>query len=38
MVFEEIDIDLCDKFREYLLTINKFKRKGCITRNSASGY
>ena len=36
--FEEIDIDLCNKFREYLLTANKLKRKGRITRNSASGY
>lgn len=36
--FEEIDIDLCNRFREYLLTANKLKRKGRITRNSASGY
>ena len=36
--FEEIDIDLCNKFREYLLTAKKLRRKGRITRNSASGY
>ena len=36
--FEELDIDLCNKFREYLLTAKKHKRKGHITRNSASGY
>lgn len=36
--FEEIDIDLCNKFREYLLTDKKLKRNGRITRNSASGY
>ena len=34
----EAIIDLCNKFREYLLTANKLKRKGRITRNSASGY
>ena len=36
--FEELDIDLCNKFREYLLTAKKLKRNGHITRNSASGY
>ena len=36
--FEELDIDLCYKFREYLLTAKKLKRNGHITRNSASGY
>ena len=36
--FEELDIDLCNKFREYLLTTKKLKRNGHITRNSASGY
>ncbi len=36
--FEEIDLDLCNKFREYLLTARKLKRNGRITRNSASGY
>ena len=36
--FEELDIDLCNKFREYLLTAKKLKRNGNITRNSASGY
>ena len=36
--FEEIDIDLCNKFREYLLTAKKLRRNGPITRNSASGY
>ena len=36
--FEEIDIDLCNKFREYLLSAKKLRRNGPITRNSASGY
>lgn len=36
--FEEIDIDLCNKFREYLLSARKLRRKGPITRNSAAGY
>ena len=36
--FKEIDIDLCNKFREYLLTAKKLKHNGRITRNSASGY
>ena len=36
--FEEIDIDLCNKFREYLLTAKKLRRNGPITKNSASGY
>ena len=36
--FEEIDIDLCNKFREYLLNAKKLRRNGRITRNSASGY
>ena len=36
--FEEIDIDLCNKFREYLLSAKKLRRNGRITRNSASGY
>lgn len=34
--FEEIDIDLCNKYREYLLSAKKLRRNGRITRNSAS--
>ena len=36
--FEEIDIDLCNKFREYLLNAKQFRRDGRISKNSASGY
>ena len=36
--FEEIDIDLCNKFREYLLNVKKLRRNGRISQNSASGY
>ena len=36
--FEEIDVDLCNRFREYLLNARLLKRDGYITRNSASGY
>ena len=38
--FESVvnDIDLCNKFREYLLSAKKLRRNGRITRNSASGY
>jgi len=36
--FEEIDVELCNKFREYLLNARQLKRDGYITRNSASGY
>lgn len=36
--FEEIDIDLCNKFREYLLNVKKLRRNGSISQNSASGY
>lgn len=36
--FKEIDIDLCNKFREYLLNVKKLRRNGRISRNSASGY
>ena len=36
--FEEIDIDLCNKFREYLLNAKQLRRDGCISKNSASGY
>ena len=36
--FEEIDIDLCNKFREYLLNVKKLRRNGHISQNSASGY
>ena len=35
--FEEIDVELCNKFREYLLNARQLKRDGYITRNSASG-
>jgi len=31
--FEELDIDLCNKFREYLLTAKKLKRNGLIRNN-----
>ncbi|EJW96480.1 tyrosine type site-specific recombinase [gut metagenome] len=36
--FEEIDIELCNKFREYLLNVNKLRHNGRISQNSASGY
>ena len=36
--FEEIDVDLCNKFREYLLSAKQLRRDGQISRNSASGY
>ena len=36
--FEEIDIDLCNKFREYLLNAKQLRRDGHISKNSASGY
>lgn len=38
-IFEEIDIDLCNRFREYLLTAKKLKSNNdTISQNSASGY
>ena len=36
--FEEIDIDLCNKFRKYLLNAKQLRRDGRISKNSASGY
>lgn len=36
--FEEIDIDLCNKFRGYLLNAKQLRRDGLISKNSASGY
>lgn len=36
--FEEIDIDLCNKFQEYLLNAKQLRRDGRISKNSASGY
>ena len=36
--FEEIDIDLCNKFREYLLNARQLKRNRPVSRNSAAGY
>ena len=36
--FEEIDIDLCNKFREYLLNAKQLRRDGRISKNSASGH
>ena len=36
--FEEIDIDLCNKFRGYLLNAKQLRRDGRISKNSASGY
>lgn len=36
--FEKIDIDLCNKFREYLLNAKQLRRDGRISKNSASGY
>ena len=36
--FEEIDVDLCNKFREYLLNAKQLRRDGQISKNSASGY
>ena len=36
--FEEIDIDLCNKFREYLLNAKQLRRDGRISKHSASGY
>lgn len=35
---EEIDIDLCNKFRKYLLNAKQLRRDGRISKNSASGY
>lgn len=36
--FEEIDVDLCNKFREYLLNVRQLRRDRPISKNSASGY
>ncbi len=36
--FEEIDVDLCNKFREYLLNARQLKRNRPVSRNSAAGY
>lgn len=36
--FEEIDIDLCNKFREYLLNAKQLKRNKPVSQNSAAGY
>ena len=37
--FEEIDVDLCNKFREYLLNAKQLRRpERPISRNSAVGY
>ena len=36
--FEEIDVDLCNKFREYLLNARQLKRNKPVSRNSAAGY
>lgn len=36
--FEEIDIDICNKFREYLLNAKQLRRDDRISKNSASGY
>ena len=36
--FEEIDVDLCNKFREYLLHAKQLRRDKPVSRNSASGY
>ena len=36
--FEEIDVGLCNKFREYLLNAKQLRRDGQISKNSASGY
>lgn len=36
--FEEIDIDLCNKFCEYLLNAKQLRRDDRISKNSASGY
>ena len=36
--FEEIDVDLCNKFREYLLNARQLRRDRPISKNSASGY
>ena len=36
--FEEIDVDLCNKFRKYLLNAKQLRRDGQISKNSASGY
>jgi len=38
-LFGDITVDLCNKFREYLLNTKQLKHKGlCISQNSASGY
>lgn len=37
--FEDIDVDLCNKFREYLLNAKQLRNPNRkVTRNSASGY
>ena len=36
--YEDIDIDLCNKFREYLLNAKQLRRDDRISKNSASGY
>ena len=36
--FEEIDVDLCNKFREYLLSAKQLRRDGQLSKNPASGY
>ncbi len=36
--FEEVDVELCARFREYLLNVKRLRRKGRISQNSASGY
>lgn len=36
--FEDIDVDLCNKFREYLLHAKQLRRDRPVSRNSASGY
>ena len=36
--FEEIDVDLCNKFRKYLLNARQLKRNRPVSRNSAAGY
>ncbi len=36
--FEDITLELCNGFREYLLSAKQLKRNGRISKNSASGY
>lgn len=36
--FEDIDVDLCNKLREYLLHAKQLRRDKPVSRNSASGY